>query len=147
MKNSLIDLITKDLIKLQKEINEYATEEDLWIIEKDIQNSGGNLAIHLIGNLNHFIGAILGNSGYIRERDKEFNDKNISRKKIISEIDALIIGLEEVFLSLTKEDLAKIYPINVLGKEMTTTYFLLHLYGHLNYHLGQINYHRRLIGE
>jgi len=147
MKNSLINLITKDLKKLQKEINEYASEDDLWMVAKDIKNSGGNLTIHLIGNLNHFIGAILGNSGYIRVRDKEFNLKNISRKKMLSEIDALIIGLEEVFLSLNKDDLAKVYPLNVFGKEMTTAYFLLHLYGHLNYHLGQINYHRRLINN
>ena len=145
MTTSLIILYKRELNRLKDEISSYSDDSILWKIDNDVKNSGGNLALHLIGNLNHFIGATLGNSEYIRQRDKEFKDKNISRENIINQINELKVILENTFSSLTKEDLNKTYPINVFGKEMTTEYFLIHLYGHLNYHLGQINYHRRLL--
>ncbi len=145
MTTALIILYKRELNRLKGEISAYSDDTILWKIDKDLKNSGGNLALHLIGNLNHFIGATLGNSGYIRQREKEFNDKNIPREQIADQIDKLKIILESVFSSLTQKDLDKKYSIEVFGKPMTTKYFLLRLYGHLNYHLGQINYHRRLL--
>jgi len=147
MTTSLIILYKRELSSLKNEISSYSNDSILWKTNNDIKNSGGNLAIHLLGNLNHFIGATLGKSDYIRQRDKEFSDKNIPRKQITNQINELKVELEEVLSSLTCEGLNKKYPINVFGKEMTTEYFLIHLYGHLNYHLGQINYHRRLLDE
>jgi len=148
MKTSLVELFIRDIEKLQKEIQLYSSDEIFWKIDNDIKNSAGNLAIHIVGNLNHFIGATLGKSGYIRQRDKEFNDKNIPRKLIIEQLDALKITIKKVILRLTENDLINDYPINVFKKEsMTTEYFLIHLFGHLNYHLGQINYHRRLMDK
>ena len=146
MKDSLIQLLTRDIERLQKELQLYTEEAALWKTNKEIKNSAGNLAIHLVGNLNHFIGAVLGNSGYLRQRDKEFNDKNIPRKLILDELDIVKETIEKAILVLTENDLKKEYPINVFKKEsMSTEYFLIFLYGHLNYHLGQINYHRRLL--
>ena len=146
MKDSLVQLFTRDLDKLQKELQLYANEEAIWKIDKSIKNSAGNLAIHIIGNLNHFVGAILGNSGYDRQRDKEFGDKNIPRKLILEQLDDVKETIEKVISSLTENDLKKEYSINVFKKDhMSTEYFLIHLYGHLNYHLGQINYHRLLL--
>ncbi len=145
MTTALIILYKRELNRLKDEISAYSDDTILWKIDKDLKNSGGNLALHLIGNLNHFIGATLGDSGYIRQREKEFNDKNIPSEQITDQIDELKIILESVFSSLTQKDLDKKYPIEVFGKPMITEYFLLHLYGHLNYHLGQINYHRRLL--
>jgi uncharacterized damage-inducible protein DinB len=148
MKDSLVQLLTRDIDRLQKELQLYTDEGTLWKTNKDIKNSAGNLAIHLIGNLNHFIGALLGNSGYIRQRDKEFNDKNISRKVILDELNDVKKTIEEVILALTENDLKKEYSINDFQKEhMSTECFLIHLYGHLNYHLGQINYHRRFLDK
>lgn len=144
MTTSLIILYKRELNRLKDEVSAYSDDAIFWKIENDIKNSGGNLTIHLIGNLNHFIGATLGNSGYIRQRDKEFNDKNVPREGILKQISELKITLENVLSYLTPEDLDKKYPIEVFGKPITTEYFLIHLYGHLNYHLGQINYHRRL---
>ena len=142
----LVQLFIRDIEKLQNEIQLYSNEEILWKVDNDIKNSAGNLAIHLIGNLNHFIGATLGNSGYIRQRDKEFNEKNIPRKLILKQLEEVKQSTEKVLLSLTENNLKGEYPINVFKNEnMTTEYFLIHLYGHLNYHLGQINYHRRLL--
>lgn len=146
MITSLLQLFIRDIEKLQNEIQLYSNEEILWKVDNDIKNSAGNLAIHLIGNLNHFIGATLGNSGYIRQRDKEFNEKNIPRKLILKQLEEVKQSTEKVLLSLTENNLKGEYPINVFKNEnMTTEYFLIHLYGHLNYHLGQINYHRRLL--
>ena len=147
MKESIINLFLRDLDKLQEEISSYKDDASIWKIKFEIKNSGGNLALHLIGNLNHFLGAILGNSGYIRLRENEFTNKNINREEIIVQINELKITVKKVLSSLTKQDLEKAYPINVFGNEMKTEYFLIHLFGHLNYHLGQINYHRRLLDK
>lgn len=145
MTASLTTLFSRDLDRLKNEIAAYQEETVLWKTQSSIKNSGGNLALHLIGNLNFYLGTTLGNSGYIRYREKEFSDKNIAREKILKQIDALKITVEHVLTSLTEQDLDRVYPINVLGTEMKTSYFLMHLYGHFNYHLGQINYHRRLL--
>lgn len=145
MINSLIQLFSRDLNALKKEINSYSSEELLWKIKNDLNNSGGNLCLHIVGNLNHFIGATLGNNGYIRKRDLEFSLKNIPVTEMVKQIDEVIVVIETVLLDLSKNDLKKKYPLNVFGYEMTTEFFLIHLTTHLSYHLGQINYHRRLI--
>ena len=64
----------------------YKNEEDVWKIKEGISNSAGNLTLHLLGNLNHFIGATLGNTGYVRERDKEFSLKNIPRIQLVEDL-------------------------------------------------------------
>jgi len=145
MKTSLIKIFDLKLTKLSKEISLYADEKLLWQTPKGINNSGGNLCLHLVGNLNHFIGTILGNTGYKRHRDKEFSVKNIPIKDLQTQIEDTKLVVKKTIESLNKADFNAIYPINVFGSEMSTTYFLIHLTGHLNYHLGQINYHRRLI--
>ncbi|MDZ7624548.1 MAG: DinB family protein [Ignavibacteriaceae bacterium] len=110
-----------------------------------VKNSAGNLCLHLCGNLQHFIGAVLGNSGYIRNRDAEFSKKNVPIRELVAEIELTAKVVEKALKNLPEEILEKTYPINVFGYEMTTEYFLTHLTTHLNYHLGQINYHRRLL--
>jgi len=141
----LVELFNRDLDILAKEINSYSDEPKLWVISRDINNSAGNLCLHICGNLQHFIGAILGNTGYVRNRDAEFGDKNIPKKELLSSIDNSKEVVETVLSSLSEDQIAKDYPIDVFKKKMTTSYFLIHLHSHLNYHLGQINYHRRLL--
>ncbi len=147
IQKNLARLFEKDLTKLKEEISLYKTESDLWIIQEGISNSGGNLCLHLVGNLKHFIGKTLGNIAYERQREKEFADKNIPSAVLIQSIDETIAAVTLTLGYLSEDDLNKLYPINVFGYEMTTEYFLLHLSGHLSYHLGQINYHRRLFGK
>ena len=89
MTDSLIQLFHRDLDRLKQEIENYSSDDLLWQIEKEISNSAGTLALHLIGNLNHFIGAVLGETGYIRNREAEFSDRNVSRSKISTDIDAV----------------------------------------------------------
>lgn len=145
MTESIKSLFTRDLNKLKTEIESYQIEESLWKIDKNISNSGGNLCLYLVGNFNHFFGAILGNSGYVRNRELEFSLKNIPRTELAQQIEATLNIVISTLDQLSEDDLAKEYPIEPLGYKMTTEYFLIHLFGHLGYHLGQINFHRRLL--
>ena len=141
---SLLPVFQRDLDKLAEEIKQYPTEQSLWAISGAIKNPGGNLCLHLCGNLQHFIGTILGKTAYVRNRDAEFADKNVPRQKLLDEIAATKKALAEIMPKLQQDQLDAKYPIDVLGTPMTTLFFLLHLSAHLSYHLGQINYHRRL---
>jgi len=141
----LIELFERDLGKLRSEIEQYSNEADLWTTTGEISNSAGNLALHLTGNLQHFFGSVLGGTGYVRDRDAEFANRSVSRGDILAEIDETISVLRSTIATLTPEDFAKEYPFEVFGKPMTTGFFAVHLSTHFNYHLGQINYHRRMV--
>jgi Protein of unknown function (DUF1572) len=143
--NILQTLFNRDLNKLEKEVEQYQNEKQLWVIDKGIANSAGNLCLHLIGNLNTYIGKELGGTGYIRNRDLEFSAKNTPQTELLQKIRATKEMVENTLAKLTAADLAKEYPVMVFDKPMTTEYFLVHLATHLAYHLGQINYHRRLL--
>ena len=142
---SLTQIYLRDLEKLKTEITSFNDEKNIWKISGDIKNSAGNLCLHLCGNLQHFVGAVLGNSGYIRNRDAEFNRKDVPLKELVDEIELTMKVVEKTLKELKEEELTKTFPINVFGFEMTTGYFLVHLTTHLSYHLGQINYQRRLL--
>ncbi|SFE88922.1 DinB family protein [Thermoflexibacter ruber] len=141
----LVALYERDLSKLKQEIQSYESEEKLWQVSGSINNSAGNLCLHLTGNLRHFIGAILGKTGFVRNREAEFSSENIPQSQLIKDIESTIVVVKEVLPQLTEEQLAQEYPIQVFGYPMPTSYFLIHLAMHLDYHLGQINYHRRLL--
>lgn len=143
---SLQSLFSRDLDLLATEISAYPSEESLWKIAGDIKNSGGNLCLHLCGNLQHFIGTVLGKSDYVRNREAEFADKNIPRAVLLQQIETTKESISTTMDKLDPSQMTLNYPIEVLGKPMTTEYFLIHLLAHLTYHRGQINYHRRLLG-
>jgi len=143
--NHLIALYERDLNKLKQEIQSYENEEKLWEVSGNINNSAGNLCLHLTGNLRHFIGTILGKTNFVRNREAEFSLKNIPQNQLIQDVESTIAVIKEVLPQLTEEQLAQEYPLQVLGYPMPTSYFLIHLAMHLDYHLGQINYHRRLL--
>lgn len=142
---TVIKLFKRDLKKLKEEISAYKDESNLWIVDKEISNCAGNLCLHIIGNLNHFIGAELGNTGYVRQRDLEFSLKNVPIKDMLLKIDEVVEVVESTLTKLSPQDLEKEYRRKVFEDYMTTGYFLVHLTSHLAYHLGQINYHRRLL--
>jgi hypothetical protein len=145
MIKDLSNLFARDLDKIIEEIKSYQNEKLIWKTEGEIKNSAGNLCLHLTGNLNHFFGTIIGKSGYVRNRDVEFSVKDIPAEELIKEILRAKNVVIETLGKMKEDELSKVYPVEVFGNPMTTGYFLLHLYGHLNYHLGQVNYHRRLI--
>jgi uncharacterized damage-inducible protein DinB len=135
----------KDLKKLKEEISLFKSDSDLWIIKGEIKNSAGTLALHICGNIKHFIGAQLGNTGYVRNRDKEFADRNIPKEILLKEIEEVIGVIEKTLLSLADEDLSKRFPIDFLGNSTLNGEMIFIVYGHMNYHLGQVNYLRRLL--
>ncbi|MEZ5023927.1 MAG: DUF1572 family protein [Chitinophagales bacterium] len=137
------------LDQLIDELNGYQTEEQIWLVTDGISNSAGNLTTHLIGNLNHFIGAVLGHSGYVRQRELEFSIKDKPRVELISEIEAIKVFLPKILNQLSEEDLFSIYPFEFPKLEFkpSTFDFLMHLLWHLSYHVGQINYHRRILAN
>jgi hypothetical protein len=144
---SLKELFTRDLNKLKEEISLYPNEESIWIVEKGISNSAGNLCLHLVGNLNALIGTVIGRTGYVRNRPEEFSLKNIPQKTLIRNVEETLAVVKSSLDKLPPTDLEKDYPLEVLGKKTSYTFFLMHLAVHLDYHLGQINYHRRLLAS
>ena len=118
-------------------------EDEMWLKRPEINNSAGNLALHLTGNLRHFIGYALGKTNYERNRDAEFSNI-VSRSELLEEIELAKNEISTTLLSLDAQQWQSNYPIEVMGKPMSTQFFMLHLLGHLNYHLGQINYFRRI---
>lgn len=137
-------LFSKNLEALKEEILAYKNEDDLWKLHGDIKNTPANLALHICGNLKHFIGATLGNTGYVRDRDNEFTVKGLSREELLKEIDSTIGVITPVLESLTRDDLNKAFPLDNFGEGRTVGGVITFLMFHLGYHLGQINYHRRM---
>ena len=137
----------RDIEKLKLEISLYSNETNLWITEGNISNSAGNLCLHLIGNLNYFICAVLGKTNYVRNRDLEFSQNNIPRKKLISSIVEVATTIHETLQNMTNDMLSDDYPEKKFDEKKSIEYLLLHLQHHLSYHLGQINYHRRLLDK
>lgn len=145
---ALKELFERDLKKLKQEIELYRDDATLWKIENSIKNSGGNLCLHLVGNLKTYIGNGLAQIGYIRQRDLEFSDRNVDRSKLYELIDET---MEIVNLGLSKVTDAQLiesnFPMIIWKKETSMAYTLIHIHSHLTYHLGQINYHRRILDK
>jgi uncharacterized damage-inducible protein DinB len=147
MKNMLIDLYYRDIDKLKEEMAGYSDQKILWDVAPGIRNSGGNLCLHLIGNLNHFIGAMLGKNGYVRNRDAEFGQKNIPLEELITQVEHTKEVVIQTLAALEEENLELDFPVQLNGQTFKTNQMLIFMLGHLNYHLGQINYHRRFLGQ
>lgn len=144
---SIKEILIRDLGSLENEIKSYKVEDTLWVLKGEIKNSAGHLALHICGNLQHFVGAIIGEDGYIRRRDEEFGCKPISAEALLIEIQSTKSAIKHALDKISDADLENTYPLEVFGKPMTFSYFLIHLTGHLMYHLGQVNYHRRLLAS
>lgn len=142
---SIYGQLLRDLNRLHTEVESYSDESHLWKLSGSIKNSAGSLTLHIVGNLRHFIGHVLGGTEFKRNRDAEFENKTIARSKLLSLIELTKIELDHTFRELNDEVLSGVYPLKIMDKQWTNGSFLIHLLGHLNYHLGQINYHRRIL--
>ncbi len=138
-------LYDRDLQRLHNEIAAFQQEENLWQTGGHVPNSAGNLGLHLVGNLCTYIGDTLGHQPYVRDRQAEFAARNVPKQDLLGQIahtrEVVLTSLQ----ALPADDLALTYPEAVLGYKMTTGFFLVHLLAHLSYHLGQINYLRRIL--
>lgn len=138
-------VIVRDLRALAEELRAYEVEAALWLAPPGVPNTPGTLALHLAGNLRSFIGNELGGSGYVRDREREFSARDVPREEILDEIEAAIAAVESGLAALSDEDLERPYPVSFEGEALSTGLFLTHLVAHLAYHLGQVDYHRRLM--
>lgn len=134
----------RELERLGREIATYADEQDVWATRGEQRNSPGTLALHLVGNLSHFIGAGLGGTGYVRDRAAEFTERDVAREELVRRIAACRQSVTEILESLEDHVVDDVYPAEPpAGMEgITTRALLLHLAWHLGWHLGQIYYHR-----
>ncbi len=133
------------LNKLKDDILQFKDEASLWAKPGKTNNSPANLTLHICGNLKHNIGAEIGQNGYIRKRDAEFTAGNLSREEIIAEIDSTIDMIEPILDKLEAADINKPFPSDIHGEGQTIGSVLTKIALHLGYHLGQINYQRRIL--
>lgn len=143
--DTLNSLFTRDLKRLRTEIEMYRNEENIWKVKGNITNSAGNLCLHLIGNLNTYIGNEISKTGYARNRESEFSLRNIPKAELLDKIDNTIDVINVALHNLNESDLDLEFPILVFDEKTSVAYLLMHLTTHLTYHLGQINYHRRFV--
>ena len=140
-------LFNRELEKLAKQIRSFELESNIWVVKGDVNNSSGNLCLHLVGNLNNYIGHKLGGTNYVRDRKFEFEGKDVTRVELLEMIEKAKSMITTTFDGLQDYSLDSIYPEKVLGYEMSSRYFITHLLSHFSYHLGQIDYLRRLIDK
>ena len=138
-------LISRELTSFMDELRLFPDDQTVWKVLPGITNSAGNLTLHICGNLNHFIGAVLGNTGYLRDRDSEFSKRSGDREELIQLINDTKYMINSVLPGLSDEVLAKHFPEPFDGKELPCDLFLMHLTTHLAHHLGQIGYLRRIL--
>lgn len=141
----LADFYERDLRRLKEELNLFQNEENLWKTQGSVKNSAGNLALHLIGGLNYLIGTNLAHTGYVRNRDQEFSKKGVPRKELIAGLEALIQIITSTLNAFTPGQMESEYPMMFDGAKNSNAYVLVQLLAHLNYHLGQVNYLRRVL--
>lgn len=142
---NLQKLFLREVSTLEKELELYPDDASVWTTVAGLPNSTGNLVLHLCGNLQHFIGSTLGQTGYVRNRDAEFSSKDLARIFLYQELSKTKQALETTFKKLSDNDLDKTFPLAINGVQLSTLLTLLHLSNHLAYHLGQIDYHRRVV--
>lgn len=140
--NILADFYERDISKLIEEVNLFKNEENLWRTHGSVKNSAGNLALHIIGGMNYLIGTTLAQTGYVRNRDEEFIKKGVERKVLVAQLQELIPVIKETVSGLNMETL---YPLIFDNEKRSVSYVLVQLLLHLNYHLGQVNYLRRIL--
>ncbi len=137
-------ILVRELRSLQRELEAYPDETEIWSLPAGIGNSAGTLALHLVGNLQAFVGATLGDSGYRRDRPAEFSRRHVARQEIVQEIQRTVNIVESTLSRLPDDVAADDFPLSFGETRVETADFLVHLVSHLAFHLGQIDYHRRL---
>jgi hypothetical protein len=138
-------LLTRELTSFSRELELFPDESLIWKIVPGISNSAGTLTLHVCGNLQHFVGAVLGGTGYVRNRDLEFSARGVSRAVLLAELQKTIQVVDAVLPRLPENALSADYPDVPGGIRVPTGLFLLHLCTHLAHHLGQAGYLRRVL--
>jgi uncharacterized damage-inducible protein DinB len=138
-------MLDRDLATLRREVEAYPDERDLWREVPGIPNVGGTLVLHLTGNLQHYFGARLAGTGYVRDRPAEFARRNVPRSELLRQIDAARAAVKAGSTAVGTAQLAADFPELIGGSRVRTGDYLVHLAVHFAYHLGQLDYHRRVV--
>lgn len=138
-------LLDRDLRALRREVEAYPDDGSLWRSVPGIANVGGTLVLHLSGNLQHYLGARLGATSYIRDRNAEFTRRDVPRFELLREIEAARAAVRTAVSRLSERDLSADFPETVGGVRVEVGEYLMHLATHFAYHLGQLDYHRRVV--
>jgi hypothetical protein len=138
-------VLVRDASTLREELLAYPDQRQIWAVPPGTKNSAGTLALHLCGNLQHYVGALLGGTGYVRNRDGEFSRRDVPRAELLGECDAALAAIARGFAGVTDATLEQPFADKLAGATLPTGLALLHMATHLSYHLGQIDYHRRLV--
>ena len=141
----LTNFYERDIRKLIEEVNLFKDEANLWRTHGSVRNTAGNLVLHIIGGANYLIGAMLANTGYVRDRDQEFIMKGVARNDLVTQLEELIPMINGTVNGLTDERMEAEYPLIFDNMKRSIGYVLTQLLVHLNYHLGQVNYLRRIL--
>lgn len=145
LSSTLRMLLTRDLRAVRRELEAYPDDATLWRAVPGLPNTGGTLALHVAGNLRHFIGAVLGRDGYVRDRDAEFARRDVPRSELLAGIDAAIVAVERALQDADDAILERPWPEPIAKRTVPARDFAVHLVAHLAYHLGQMDYHRRMV--
>jgi uncharacterized damage-inducible protein DinB len=137
--------IVRELNGFIKEIEAFPSDVSVWHTRRGVTNSAGNLALHVSGNLQDFVGRVLGGTSYVRQREQEFAQREGTRASLVAELRTTIAVIEATLPNLSDEVMAGDYPMSLAGKTLNTATFLVHLAAHLAFHLGQAGYLRRII--
>jgi hypothetical protein len=137
--------IVRELQAFIREIEAFPSDDSVWHTRRGVTNSAGNLALHVCGNLQDFVGRVLGGTSYVRNRDLEFGQREGTRAGIVVELNATIDVIKATLPEVAEETLAADFPMPLAGKTLNTAAFLVHLAAHLAFHLGQAGYLRRII--
>jgi Protein of unknown function (DUF664) len=145
LRDALSAVLLRELAALRRAVEAYPDDDAPWRLPPGLPNAGGTLALHVAGNLRHYVGAVLGGSGYLRDRDAEFARRGVPRAALVAELDAASEDVERTLRALPEAALAEPYPERFGGRAVATGDWLVHLASHLAYHLGQLDYHRRVV--
>ena len=143
--DTFLHFYLRDIDKFIAETEAFPTEESLWVTGGDVKNPAGTLGLHIAGNLQHFIGSVLGGTGYVRQRELEFSLRGVPKSDILDGLHTARKVVETVFSNMSDAHLNAVFPADHFGENRSTLHALLHLQAHLSYHLGQLNYLRRLV--
>jgi uncharacterized damage-inducible protein DinB len=138
-------VLQRELASLRRELEAYPDEDLIWHVPQGAPNSAGTLALHLAGNIQHYVGAILGGTGYVRDRHAEFATRDLSRGSLLDHVAAAEEAVRSVLPAVTDASLSDSFPEAMRGVTLSRCQALLHLATHLAYHVGQVDYHRRLV--
>lgn len=145
LRSSVHAVLRRELAAVRRTIEAYSDDASLWVVRDGLPNAGGTLVLHIAGNLQHYLGGILGGSGYVRDREAEFSRRGEPREVLLTEIDSAVAAVDRGLMALPDDQLAVAFPEPLAGRTVATGDMLVHLAAHLAYHLGQLDYHRRTV--